>query len=283
MAAPLKFTAEEMTSDPEPKAPTVRMVECDDDEPLEEEQNRADAWFDSNKNVRVPMIALQEDIYTIPGQNFVCFSVIKPEDYGALHHKDGSYQGSLIKFRGVFATREEADTHIRKIMKSDRHFDVHLVPAFTWAGMDDDMLEDREYADNTIGELMKGYFESENNRMKGVRARIKSTQDATTPEDMRGEESTEFYNKSIEWQKKEAPVRPEGVKAQTLEELAASLDITPGGETVMTKSLNDIPESKIDAVVSEILLDEEDAKLPVSRFDKVAADEDDEMDDLMKK
>lgn len=273
------FSAADMKSDPEPKAPTVNIVEMDADTPVAPDQSRADAWFNSNKNTRVPMIALQEDIYKIPGQNFICFSVIKPEDYGALHHKDGSYKGSLIKFRGVFESREEADKHIRKVMKSDRHFDVHLVPAFTWAGMDDDIIEDREYADSAISDIIKGYFQTENNRMKGVRQRIKNTQDGTDNDNMRDEESTQFFNKALEYKKPELPAKPKAVKAQTLAELASQLDITPGGETVLTQTMDDISEERLESVVSEILLEDEEEEEEQDEEN----DPEDEVDGLMRK
>ena len=267
----LVFDEEEMTSDPEPKAPTVRLVEVskEDDGAPEEPSNRAKVWFDSNKNTRVPVIALEEDVYRIPDQNYACFSVIRPEDYGVLHHQDGSYRGSLIKFRGVFKSREEADHHIRRVMKADKHFDVHLVPCFTWAGMDDHAIEDREYANSEIAEIMKGYFSEENNRMKGVRERIRATQ-ANDPTQKigwneeaggaaRSSEATEFFMKAIEEEEDRPPPRPANAKPLTLSELAESLDITPRGETVMTKTIaEEIPREKLEAVVSEILLDDDE-------------------------
>jgi hypothetical protein len=253
----LVFSEDDMTSDPEPKAPTVKIVEVPEDlEELEEEKaRRSDVWFDTNKNVRVPIIALEEDIYKIPDQNFACFSVIRPEDYGALHHKEGDYKGSLIKFRGVFASREEADKHIRKVMKADKHFDIHLVPCFTWAAMDDDSIENREYMDNNIQEIIKGYFKEENNRMKGVSRRIRNTEEDLN----RSEEITDFFEKSQGFIEDRPPVRPAKSKPVSLSELADALEIKPGGETVLTKTLEDeIPKEKLEAVVSEIILEESD-------------------------
>ena len=243
-----------MISDPAPEAPTVTLVEVDDSKEAVPEQQRADAWFESNKNVRVH-IALEEDMYKIQDQNFVCFSVIKPENYGCLHHKDGSYKGSLIKFRGVFKTREEADKHIKRVMKSDRHFDVHLVPAFTWAGMDDDMIEDREYADSAIGDIIKGYFKEENNRMNKVRNRIENTEQDDKVGVYRGEEASQFFEEANEYKAPARTVRPPGQKALSLTELADQLEISPSGETIVTKTMDDLSDDKMEAIVAEILLE----------------------------
>lgn len=251
----LLFTDEEMTSDPVPKAPTIILKETDANEPLPPEEKRADAWFNSNKVPRVPVIALEQDVFKIPGQNFACFSVIRPEDYGVLHHGDSSYKGFLIKFRGVFPSREEADKHIRKVMGTDRNFDVHLVPCFQWSRMDDDTPEDREHLNSTIGDIMKGYFKEENNRMKGLRERIANTEEGKV---VRADEANDFFDKAVNAHPTALPACPSDVRPLSLEELAKGYDINPRGSTILSTPMDTIEEEKIKAVISEVLLDEED-------------------------
>lgn len=251
------FTDEEMTSDPAPKNPTVTLVEEKDDESSEskKEEMRSDAWFNTNKITRVPVIALEPDMYQIDGQAYACFSVIRPEDYGVLHHGDKGYKGFLIKFRGVFPSREEADRHIRKIMKVDRHFDVHLVPCFQWAKMDEDDCSEREHLDDNIGEIMKGYFKQENDRMKGVRQRINDTEEGY---EARSKSVSDFYNSVAAEPPKILPPKPSDCRPVTLTELADELDIKAKGETIMTHDLNDMDTERFRSIVSEVILDDED-------------------------
>lgn len=252
------FSEEEMTSDPAPKAPTIVLKDIDEDAPPEPEQKRSSAWFDSNKVTRVPVIALEPDVFQLEGQKYACFSVIRPEDYGALHHGDASYKGFLIKFRGVFPSREAADRHIRKVMGVDRHFDIHLVPCFQWSRMEDDNPEEREHLNSTIGDIMKGYFKEENNRMKGLRERIANTEEG---KQARAAETSQFFENAIADEGQRLPPRPENVRPMTLEELAKSADLKPRGETILSQPFSDLDIETKKAVISEVILeDEEDEK-----------------------
>lgn len=228
----------DMVNDPEPPKPTITIKEEPDEEARakrEEEQrkSRADIYFEKHRVTRVPMIALQSDTYKIPNQKFVCFSVIKPDEYRALHHGERKYTGFLIKFRGVFDSREAADKHIRRVMKTDPHFDVHLVPCFEWAGIEDDVVEEREYADEMIGQMIKGYFEKENDKFRGIQARISNTEkDASTC--ARSEEASKFWEEAQREDERKRQLEEEsrkllesGVEPVSLDDLAKSMEIQP--------------------------------------------------------
>jgi hypothetical protein len=257
-----RFTADEMTSDPPPPPPVATFAAVDDSAPVEK-TSRASTWFDNNKITRVPMIALEPDVYRVPGQAWALFSMIRPEEYKAAHHKNREYHGYLIKFRGVFPTREEAEAHIRKVMAIDRHFDVHLVPAFSWSGIDDDCVEDRQYANEMVGSILKGYFEQENSRMLGIRERIANTE-MSDERGVRCDEATSFFDAC---QSKEAPpcladeeacsplelpALPRG-EPISLNQIAAELDITPGGRT---RGAMQLGRSAAESIVSVALLEE---------------------------
>lgn len=267
------FTTEEMTSDPEPKAPTINMVEEEEDEPAKTEELRSDAWFNTNKITRVPVIALEPDMYQIDNQAYACFSIIRPEDYGVLHHGDKGYKGFLIKFRGVFPNKEEADRHIRKIMRIDRHFDVHLVPCFQWAKMDEDDCSEREHLDDNIGEIMKGYFKQENDRMKGVRKRISDTEEGY---ETRSKDVTDYFH-SIE-NAPPVPLLPSkpDSRAVTLDELADELGIEGKGETIVSQELGDMDTERFRAIVSEVILEDEEEIPKATKKEKLSSLEDDD-------
>lgn len=257
-----RFTEEEMRPDPEPEAPSFKVIEEDGAAPLPTSADRAQKWFDRNKITRVPLIALEKDSYRVPDQNWVVFSMIKPEEYGKLKHGNKEYHGYLIKFRGCFATKELATAHIHKVMKMDRHFDCHLIPAFQWSSIDDHAVEDREYADERIADIMKGYFQNENNRMIGIRDRIEKVEKG---EGDRSREATKFFEDMQEEVSREK-IDDGAVEATpvTLDELASDFDVKAGASVL---EFSGGVGEKQSALVSEILLEEDE----------------DDVDDLMKK
>jgi hypothetical protein len=250
-----RFNEEEMKSDPEPKQPTISVSE-----PTEEKTtvlkktkpgDRAKEWFNRNRVTRVPLIALESDPYKLEDQEWCVFSVITPEEYGSLRHGEEKYHGYLIKFSGVFPTKELATRHIEKLMKFNRHFDVHLVPAFQWSAIDDKAVENREYANEMIGDIMRGYFREENNRMMGIKDRISQTEHT---EKSRSQQTTEFFEES---QKKEL-IKDVEVETEpvTLDQLAKQLELKTGG-AVLNHDSGPMSKTVTDTVVSSILVDDE--------------------------
>lgn len=247
-----RFTEEEMRPDPEPEKPSFKVSEENEKPSLPTSAARAQKWFDRNKVTRVPLIALEKDCYTITDQNWVVFSMIKPEEYGKLTHKEKEYHGYLIKFRGCFPTKEQATAHIHKVMKVDRHFDCHLIPAFQWSSIDDECVEDREYADERIASIMKGYFQNENNRMIGVRDRIDTVEKG---ENDRSEEASKFFeDMQDEIERPKLDDRKVETEEVSLDQLASDLNINTGASVLeFTGGVGE----KQNALVSEILLEEE--------------------------
>lgn len=243
-----RFTDDEMASDPPPPAPVFSSKELPAAEG-EEKPSRSSEWFKANRVARVPLIALETDVYRVEGQNWACFSMIKPSEYGCLKHNGREYHGNLIKFRGVFETREEAERHIHRLMKVDRHFDIHLVPAFQWANADDSDINDREYATDMISEVMKGYFKQENHRMLGIRERIERTEAG----EARSEEATRFFEEA----NRPALQEPAGEADQdpiSLDELAARMHISPRSAARAHDAA--LTPEQVQSVVSTVLLEE---------------------------
>lgn len=95
-----------------------------------------------------PLIRLQEDENKVPNQNWCCLSYITPKEFRSRHYPNENLKRPIVKIRGVFATREEAEQHIRqRILHVDPKVDVSLVPCGKWTGLEDDSVEDREYMD----------------------------------------------------------------------------------------------------------------------------------------
>jgi hypothetical protein len=88
----------------------------------------------------------------IPGQNYVCISFLSPEKI-----RGTSLRG--IKIRGVFATREEADAHCKKLQAVDPDFDVFVGDVGKWLPVSPDPndAKDQVYQEEQLNDLMKGY------------------------------------------------------------------------------------------------------------------------------
>lgn len=99
---------------------------------------------------------LDEDIVTVPGQVYALVSFVSPN----------SRQRSdkcAMKIRGVFGTREEAAAHVKKLMRMDNTVDIFIADMYKWLPVppDPNGVEDQEYSEKFLNELMKGYKESQ--------------------------------------------------------------------------------------------------------------------------
>lgn len=115
-----------------------------------------------------PLLQYTEDRIKIPGQAYACVSVIRPDEYKASAHRNDQYNGLVVKIRGVFSSLKEAEDHVAlRIRRADSRIDVHIVPCFRWAGLEDDCMEECVYTNRDVNELIHGYLRNENNKFKG--------------------------------------------------------------------------------------------------------------------
>ena len=202
------------------------------------------ALLPSFKKGEVPLIAMQDDVYRVRNQNYACVSVIKPSEYAALHHGERKYHGLLFKIRGVFATRAEADQWIRsKIMNLDPHFDVHLIKCHSWSGLEDDDVNDREYLDDEINEIMSGYFAEEHDKQLGLNTRVQIAK----AKDKRTKESGNFYRHAnsetgevpgkLPQHPSSLPDIPKDAKAVTLDIIRRNMAENEGRNKLLTEQL----------------------------------------------
>lgn len=193
------------------------------------------------------MIALQSDLHKLENQNWACFSIIKPDEYGQLSHREKTYNGYLIKFRGCFSTKEQAVSHIEKIMAVDKHFDVHLVPTFQWASMEDTEVEDREYVNDVIKDIVTGYFKKENEKFASFRDRIKNTENCE-----RSEEASDFFQKCSMNSSADCKKEKSSEHLRSLDDIANEFDVHPNGSY---RKHDEIGDECVQSIISEIILD----------------------------
>lgn len=99
---------------------------------------------------------LDEDVVTVPGQAYALVSFVSPQS-GQKGDK------CAMKIRGVFATRDEATLHVKKLMRIDNSFDIYLMDMYRWVPVppDPNAIEDQEYSEKFLNDLIKGYKESQ--------------------------------------------------------------------------------------------------------------------------
>lgn len=250
-----------MLSDSAPPPPTYSCTEIADEEGP---RSVAEAWYNRHRTERVPAISLERDP-GIKDQNFVCYSLIRPNEYGAVKHasRAGDYKGNLIKFRGCFATQAAAEAHIEKLMRRDPHFDIHLIKAGEWSLMDNDQVEQHAYVDPIIADVMKGYFKNEDLRLKSMQERIRSVEDPGA--DNRSLEASRFFEAcqipecgetmetTTACAEPEEPEETGCAKTTTLSDLVSELELKPPKSRVLQhEPMNDNAKQ---ALVAEYILD----------------------------
>ena len=104
---------------------------------------------------------LDEDIVHSGDLRYALISFVTDEGRQRLEGVSGKV---AVKIRGAFATKEEANAHIKRLMKTDGDFDVYLVDMYKWLLIPPgDNVQDVEYQEEFLSEMMKSYKESQLN------------------------------------------------------------------------------------------------------------------------
>lgn len=98
---------------------------------------------------------LTEDSILPEGQNFVCISF--------LTDPNNKLTLSGIKIRGVFDTIDKASEHAKKIQSVDPAHNVFVGEMGKWLPFDPNpsKVENAEYANEQLNDIMKGYLENQ--------------------------------------------------------------------------------------------------------------------------
>jgi hypothetical protein len=105
------------------------------------------------------------DRVTIPGLNYAVISVVeRDQDLQELETPRGVVG---VKIRGVFETREQAESHMEKLGKIDTEFDMFLAELYRFHMLPPDIekTEDVKYRDDYLNKLFTGYKESKTEAM----------------------------------------------------------------------------------------------------------------------
>lgn len=142
-------------------------------------------------------MSLTRDYITVPGQRFVCLSVIGPEA-PQRHDKFG------IKIRGCFETHDEASRHAKKLQQEDSTFDILVADMYQWLLIPPDMskIDDVKYNDDKLQEIMDGYKQNQVLAARHFEERKRDMMATKSGEDMPyikpGDEHSKYYTKPDE-------------------------------------------------------------------------------------
>lgn len=91
----------------------------------------------------------------VPGQLYLLLSVIGP---AKCVDKDGKQEDFFaVKFRGAFANQADARSHMERLAKSDKYYDVYMAEAGKWLTLPPDGIEDVTYQEDKLNAIFSKY------------------------------------------------------------------------------------------------------------------------------
>jgi hypothetical protein len=102
---------------------------------------------------------LDEDVVTCGDLRYALISVVSRNGKQTLEKDDKI----ALKIRGAFASKEEAQAHIRRLMKTDAKFDIFMVDMYAWLLLPPDLerISDKVYQEEYLNDMLKEYNESQ--------------------------------------------------------------------------------------------------------------------------
>lgn len=100
---------------------------------------------------------LDVDYITVPGQLYAVISLVGPTGTNQRNDKFG------LKIRGCFANTEEAAAHVKKLQAVDKTMDIFVADMYKWLLIPPDVnaIENAEYQEGFLNDLIKGYRENQ--------------------------------------------------------------------------------------------------------------------------
>lgn len=102
------------------------------------------------------MGSLEQDFLTVPGQVFALISIVGP-DMPQKNEQLG------LKIRGCFSTKDEAESHAKRLQREDALVDIYVVDMYKWLLIPPqrDQIQDVHYQNEKLEEIMMKYRENQ--------------------------------------------------------------------------------------------------------------------------
>ena len=102
------------------------------------------------------MGSLEQDFLTVPGQVFALISIVGP-DMPQKNEQLG------LKIRGCFSTKDEAESHAKRLQREDALVDIYVVDMYKWLLIppDRDQIDNVHYQNEKLEEIMTKYRDNQ--------------------------------------------------------------------------------------------------------------------------
>lgn len=152
------------------------------------------------------MSSLKRDKLTVPGLAWACLSYVGNLDGNWVRPAPGATHSEfLIKIRGAFGTREEAEEHAKALQEVDNLIDIYVVNLYEWLLLPPPSSADMEnvnYQDERLDAVMKGYRENQKHAAMLFEKRkedmIAEASGSEMPYIEPGDENSKYYTKPDE-------------------------------------------------------------------------------------
>jgi hypothetical protein len=144
----------------------------------------------------VPVVAMEDDVLVMPGQNYAVVCFVDKRDYTGTCEGASDEVGSplnLIKIRGVFPSHERAAARVKDLMVTDGYFDMHIIKCGTWTTIGAGNGDDVTYENEGVQDIMQSFFKNHYLDIASMKSRISEAKKAGMA-DLEHPDPKKFYD-----------------------------------------------------------------------------------------
>jgi hypothetical protein len=152
------------------------------------------------------MSRLTKDKLTVPGVSWACLSFVGNLDGGWVRPAEGAKHNEfMIKIRGAFGTKGEAEEHAKELQGMDNSVDIYVVNMYEWLLLPPPPVSEMDnvkYTDERLQAIMDGYKENQKHAAQMFEKRKEDMTATASGSKMpfleAGDENSKFYTKPDE-------------------------------------------------------------------------------------
>ena len=152
------------------------------------------------------MSRLAKDKLTVPGVSWACLSFVGNLDGGWARPAEGAkHTEFMIKIRGAFGTKGEAEEHAKELQGLDNSVDIYVVNMYEWLLLPPPPVAEMvnvKYTDDRLQAIMDGYKENQKHAAQMFEKRKEDMTAKPSGSNMpfleSGDENSKFYTKPDE-------------------------------------------------------------------------------------
>ena len=152
------------------------------------------------------MSRLAKDKLTVPGVSWACLSFVGNLDGGWVRPAEGAkHTEFMIKIRGAFGTKGEAEEHAKELQGMDNSVDIYVVNMYEWLLLPPPPVSEMDnvkYTDERLQAIMDGYKENQKHAAQMFEKRKEDMTATASGSKMpfleAGDENSKFYTKPDE-------------------------------------------------------------------------------------